>query len=125
MSERVKQAFPETPVILNPVQQARQQSTARLAGTADSTADMGFSQLVQQAASAMPFMVGGVDELTFTDTSLQLTLLADTGQPPADSDWQTALAEAGLQAEATASGWHLQPQGDPSVTSKPQAGSHD
>lgn len=125
MSERVKQAFPEIPVILNPVQQARQQSAARLAGTADSTADMGFSQLVQQAASAMPFMVGGVDELTFTDTSLQLTLLADAGQPPADPDWQTALAEAGLQAEATASGWHLQPQGDPSVTSKPQAGSHD
>ncbi|MAB85937.1 MAG: type II secretion system protein GspL [Rhodobacteraceae bacterium] len=125
MGERVKQAFPEIPVILNPVQQARQQSAARLAGTADSTADMGFSQLVQQAASAMPFMVGGVDELTFTDTSLQLTLLADAGQPPADLDWQTALTEAGLQAEATASGWHLQPQGDPSVASKPQADSND
>ena len=125
MGERVKQAFPEIPVILNPVQQARQQSAARLTGTADSATGMSFSHLVQQAASSMPFMAGGVDELTFTDTTLQLTLLADAGQPPADPDWQTALAEAGLQAEATASGWHLQPQGDPSVTSKPQAGSHD
>lgn len=122
MGERVKQAFPEIPVILNPVQQARQQSAARLSGTAD----MGFSQLIQQAASAMPFMAGGVDELTFSDTTLQLTLLADAGQPPADPDWQTALAEAGLQADATASGWRLQLQGDPAtVTSKPQAGSND
>ena len=33
MSQRVKQAFPELPVILNPLQQARQQIAARQSGT--------------------------------------------------------------------------------------------
>ena len=69
-------------MILNPLQQARQQLAARQNGAA---ADPGqrFPSLLQLAGSQLPFMVGSVDALTFEQGRLQLELLADSRSPAA------------------------------------------
>lgn len=108
MTQRVKQAFPELPVILNPLQQARQQLTARQQGTADDPAQ-GFNRLVLQAGSSMPFMMGSVQRLVFADGALQLSLLAEASRSDNDKGWQGALAQAGISVSATDDGWVLRP----------------
>lgn len=107
MSQRVKQAFPELPVILNPLQQARQQLAARQSGTA---ADPGqrFASLLQLAGKAMPFMVGGVQQLEFEQGRLHLRLSNDS-QQGAPGDWQAALTQAGFAAVRDEHGWTLGP----------------
>jgi len=106
MTERVKQAFPELPVILNPLQQARQQLTARQTG---SVADPGqrFASLVTQAGSGMPFMAGNLQRLVFADGALQLSLVADGRPSSTDRTWQATLAQAGISAQASDDGWTL------------------
>lgn len=106
MSQRVKQAFPELPVVLNPLQQARQQLSARQNPTG-SDATQRFAGLVLQAASAMPFMVGNVQALAFKDAELNLSLSADTRQHTADDAWQATLAQVGIAVRATPTGWRL------------------
>lgn len=110
MALRVKQAFPELPVILNPLQQARQQLAARQKGAAEDPAQP-FNRLVLQAGSGMPFMAGTVERLTFVDGSLQLSLLADARRSAndKDKDWQAALAQVGISATADDEGWLLRP----------------
>lgn len=108
MSQQVRQAFPEVPVVLNPLQQARQQLAARQSGAAAGTGQR-FGSLLQLAGSHLPFMVGSVDSLTFEQGRLQLTLLADTRQPAAGGDWQAALAQAGVAAEHDGHTWHIGP----------------
>ena len=110
MAQRVKQAFPELPVILNPLQQARQQLAARQQGTADDPAQV-FNRLVLQAGSTMPFMVGSVQRLVFVDGALQLSLLAEARRSGSDKDWQAALAQAGISISAADGGWVLRPAG--------------
>lgn len=108
MSQQVRQAFPALPVVLNPLQQARQQLAARQAGTA---ADPGerFSRLLQLAGNHLPFMVGSVENLTFEQGRLHLGLSADSRNPAVDGDWQAALAEAGFSAARDEQGWTLGP----------------
>ncbi|NMX75625.1 type II secretion system protein GspL [Pseudomonas sp. WS 5532] len=108
MSQQVRQTFPELPVILNPLQQVRQQLAARQSGAA---ADPGqrFTSLLQLAASHLPFMVGSVDSLSFEQGRLHLGLLADSHSPAAQGDWQAALAEAGFAATRDEQGWTLGP----------------
>ncbi|MFW0758577.1 type II secretion system protein GspL [Pseudomonas sp. H11T01] len=108
MNQRVKQAFPELPVILNPLQQARQQLTARQASAA-TDATQRFSSLVLQAGSGMPFMAGSVQSLVFEKGELQLSLLEDARRNTADKAWQTALTQAGIDVSATEAGWALRP----------------
>jgi len=110
MAQRVKQVFPELPVILNPLQQARQQLAARQKGAAEDPAQP-FNRLVLQAGSGMPFMAGTVERLTFVDGTLQLSLLADArrGANDKDKDWQAALAQVGISATADDEGWLLRP----------------
>ena len=110
MAQRVKQAFPELPVILNPLQQARQQLAARQKGAAEDPAQP-FNRLVLQAGSGMPFMAGTVERLTFVDGTLQLSLLADARRSAndKDKDWQAALAQVGISATADDEGWLLRP----------------
>ncbi|MCE4053113.1 type II secretion system protein GspL [Pseudomonas sp. Au-Pse12] len=107
MSQRVKQVFPELPVVLNPLQQARQQLAARQSGAAAGSAQ-GFAHLLSQAGLAMPFMVGSVQSLSFADERLQLELLPDAVKTT-DSAWQGALAQAGYSAQAQGNGWALSP----------------
>lgn len=106
MSQRVKQVFPQLPVVLNPLQQARQQRDARLAGgTQDGPGR--FAAMVQQAVGAMPFALGAIESIDYDGETLRLTPRAGARKPPADPAWQAALAQAGLQAGIGADGWSL------------------
>ncbi|MGE8411650.1 MAG: type II secretion system protein GspL [Pseudomonas sp.] len=111
LSQRVRQAFPELPVVLNPLQQARQQLAARQSGAAGDSSP-GFASLLQQAASAMPFMVGSVQSLVFAQERLQLELVPDTPKV-ADDSWQGALTQAGYSVQREANGWTLAPGAQP------------
>ena len=111
MAQRVKQAFPELPVILNPLQQARQQIAARQQGAQDASGQ-DFSRLVLQAGSGMPFMAGTVQRLAFVDGVLQLRLLPEARRSGNDKDWQAALAQAGISVSADEDGWVLRPAGE-------------
>lgn len=106
MSQRVQQVFPELPVILNPLQQARQQLAARQSG-ASGDAPHSFNSLVLQASNAMPFVIGGVERLNYQNGELQLSLLSDTRVPAPDSGWQGLLTQAGLEASPGDQGWTL------------------
>jgi len=108
MVQRVQQAFPELPVILNPLQQARQQLAARQQGTVDDPAQ-GFNRLVLQAGRGMPFMAGSVQRLVFVDGALHVSLLAEASRSGNDKDWQSALAQAGISVSAVDDGWILRP----------------
>ncbi|MGR3889716.1 type II secretion system protein GspL [Pseudomonas sp. 1152_12] len=108
MSQQVRQAFPDLPVILNPLQQARQQLVARQGGA---MADPGqrFTSLLQVAGSHLTFMVGSVDSLTFEQGRLHLALLADSRRATGQDAWQAALTQAGFTATPDAHGWTLGP----------------
>ncbi len=108
MVSRVQAAFPELPVILNPLQQARQQRDARVAGAA-AGGTVTFAGLVQQGAGRLPFMSGAVQQLDYDGQQLQLTPRNPTRKAPADSSWQSTLAEAGLEATLSAGQWTLRP----------------
>ncbi|WP_339464537.1 type II secretion system protein GspL [Pseudomonas sp. EA_65y_Pfl2_P74] len=114
MSQRVKQAFPQLPVILNPLQQARQQLAARRKGAADDPAQT-FNRLVLQAGTGMPFMAGSVERLAYVDGMLQLTLPTDARRSGNDKDWQSALAQAGTSVTADDEGWTLRPAAEAST----------
>lgn len=118
MSQQVRQAFPELPVVLNPLQQARQQLAARQSGAA---ADPGqrFSSLLQLAGSQLPFMVGSVDNLTYEQGRLHVALLADSRSPTAEGAWQAALAQAGFAATRDDHGWTVGPA---PAAEKPETG---
>ncbi|VEF10694.1 type II secretion system protein [Pseudomonas fluorescens] len=115
MSLRVKQAFPELPVILNPLQQARQQLAARQKGAADDPTQ-NFNRLVLQAGSGMPFMAGSVERLSFVGDTLQLSLLSEARRTGGDKQWQSTLAQAGISVTAEDDGWTLRPSGETSTS---------
>ena len=104
MSQQVRQAFPELPVVLNPLQQARQQLAARQTG-----GGQGFTHLLQLAGSNLPFMVASVDSLAFEQGRLHLELLADSRNPTVEGDWQAALTQAGFTASREDHGWSIGP----------------
>jgi general secretion pathway protein L len=106
MSQRVKQAFPELPMVLNPLQQARQQIAARQSGSVTDPAQR-FASLVQQAGSAMPFMSGNVQELLFENGELRLKVAAESQKNTPAGDWKIPLAEAGIEVAAVDQGWTL------------------
>ena len=108
MSQQVRQAFPELTVVLNPLQQARQQLAARQTAAA---ADPGqrFTSLLQLAGSSLPFMVGSVENLTFEQGRLHVELLADSRNPTAEGEWQAALAQAGFTATRDDHAWTIGP----------------
>jgi len=108
MTQRVQQAFPALPMILNPLQQARQQLALRESGA---PGDSGFTRLVQQAGSAMPFMVGSLQALVFEHGELHLSLLPGTPGGGRDKAWQLSLTQAGVEATAVSDGWVLKATG--------------
>lgn len=108
MSQQVRQAFPELPVVLNPLQQARQQLAARQSGAADDPGQR-FTRLLQLAGSHLPFMVGSVDNVSYEQGRLHVELLADSRNPTAEGEWQAALAQAGFAASRDEHGWTLAP----------------
>lgn len=104
MHQQVRAAYPQLPVILNPLQQVRQQLAA-----GQGSAAAPFNQLLMAAGSAMPFLAGGVDQLTYNDGVLDLQPLPGARTPPADSSWQAQLATQGIEASSSAHGWTLRP----------------
>ncbi|MBV4552224.1 type II secretion system protein GspL [Pseudomonas sp. SWRI102] len=106
MVSRVQQVFPELPVVLNPLQQARQQRDARRDG-AQAEGPVSFAVLVRQAVGHLPFMAGAVDKLDFDGTELHLTPRAPARKPPAESSWQASLAQGGIQADLANGQWTL------------------
>lgn len=104
MHQQVRQAFPQLPVIINPLQQVRQQLQA---STVQGQADGSFRGLVQAAGSAMPFLAGSLQALEYSGDGLVLELAEDARQAPADLTWQTTLTGQGIEAQATAEGWRL------------------
>ncbi|WP_248795718.1 type II secretion system protein GspL [Pseudomonas sp. MWU13-2105] len=108
MTQRVKQAFPALPLILNPLQQARQQLALRTNGA---PGDSGFTRLVQQAGLAMPFMVGNLQALAFEHGELHLSPLPGTPGGGRDKAWQLSLSQAGVAVTAVADGWVLKTTG--------------
>ena len=124
MNLRVKQAFPELPVILNPLQQARQQLKARQEGSATDPTRR-FAHLLNQAGSAMPFIAGSVQGLAFDSSELHLSLIADARRAPSDPQWQTMLAGAGVDVSPSDDGWFLRPAAEPATRNADTSGEAD
>lgn len=124
MNQRVKQAFPELPVILNPLQQARQQLAARQSGAATDPTQR-FASLVLQAGNGMPFIAGSVQQLVFEQGELQLSLLSDARKTGSDKQWQTALTQAGVAINATEDGWTLRPAAEAAASDADTASGAD
>ncbi len=101
LRQRVQAAFPELPVVLNPLQQARERLAARNSGHAGS-----FAGLLRAAGEGGAFLDGRLDHLHYADGELQLQPLP--GRSAADlASWQSGLAGLGIQAEARDQGWRL------------------
>lgn len=101
LRQRVQMAFPELPVVLNPLQQAKERLTARSSGNAES-----FNGLLRAAGEGGAFLDGRLERLQYAEGALQLQLLP--GRNAADlASWQSGLAGLGIQAEARDQGWHL------------------
>ncbi|WP_268798216.1 type II secretion system protein GspL [Pseudomonas huanghezhanensis] len=105
MNAQVRQAFPGLDVVLNPLQQARQQIQAG-SGTALQDPGRRFAALLEQSADAMPFLAGAVQTLAFSDGELHITL-AEGYRTPTDGPWQAQLVKQGVEALPTNEGWTL------------------
>ncbi|MFP5495938.1 MAG: type II secretion system protein GspL [Gammaproteobacteria bacterium] len=108
MSQQVRQAFPELPVILNALQQARQQLAARQSGAAAEPGQR-FTGLLALAGSSLPSMAGSVESLSYEQGRLQLSLLPDARTPALAADAQALLAQAGFSASRDDQGWTVGP----------------
>jgi len=105
MTQQVKQAFPALTVVLNPLQQVRQQLAAGASGAIDDPAQR-FPVLLQQGSKAMPFMAGAVQTLSFKNGELHLTLV-EGHKAPVDAAWQAELVQLGIEAVPATDGWTL------------------
>ena len=82
--------------------------------------------LVTHAGSSMPFMVGSVQRLVFEDGVLQLGMLDEGHAGRPDPVWQTALTQAGIDAERIADGWALRQAGEvPAANAEAAPGADD
>lgn len=110
MRARVQATFPELPVVVNPLQQARQQRDARQAGASD-TGEPGFSRMVRAVLTHLEGLDGQVQALRYRDGQLSVELRGGTPPSPADA---AAVAErvreAGLTVHASPHGWIVQGQ---------------
>jgi general secretion pathway protein L len=105
MTQQVRAAFPALTVVLNPLQQVRQQLAVGASGAMDDPTQR-FPVLLQQAGKRMPFIAGAVQALVFSNGELHLTLVAGH-KPPVDAAWQTELVQLGIEAVPVADGWTL------------------
>nr|WP_132678281.1 type II secretion system protein GspL [Pseudomonas aeruginosa] len=121
-SQRVQQAFPELPVVLDPLRQARERRDAYLAGKADGDAVPGLAALLHGAGEAMPFLAGRLQRLDYHAGELDLELLP--GPPGGDAAaWQGELGKHGLQADASDKGWQVRAMEAPPAPAAGAAGS--
>lgn len=108
MRARVRAAFPELPVIVNPLQQARQQRDARLSGAGGDGQPDPWTMLARASASLLQALDGQVAEITYGKGALTVTL---RGGRQVDAARMAALmqqaGEAGVQLESLPDGWRL------------------
>ncbi|MDI2146182.1 type II secretion system protein GspL [Pseudomonas sp. ITA] len=104
MAQRVKQVFPQIPVVLNPLQQAQQQLDA----ATNTPPPSDFIRLIQKTADALPYLAGNVQSLTYGKRELRIGLRADAPKIVDDAAWKDVLAKAGIQASQDANHWTLQ-----------------
>lgn len=71
MAAQVKAAFPELPIVLDPLQQARQLRDARKAGTA-STATPDFSTLLRASTALLTQSAGQVQRVDYRDGQVEI-----------------------------------------------------
>ncbi|MEE1887255.1 type II secretion system protein GspL [Pseudomonas carassii] len=102
MVTQVRMAFPQLPVVLNPLQQARQQLQGGQGGAAP-----GLAALLEGAGQVMPFLAGNVEAMDYQDGQLRITALADGGKVSTGSAWQAELAARGIDGQASGQGWTL------------------
>ncbi|QTF08719.1 hypothetical protein HC231_13020 [Brenneria izadpanahii] len=72
MTEQVKTAFPDIPVVIDPLQQARQQRDARRGNGVSAGTDADFPALIRAAANLLPQADGQIQRLEYRDGQLSL-----------------------------------------------------
>jgi len=113
MSQQVRTAFPEIPVVLDPLRQATQQRDALRTSVGDS-ADSDFVPLALAAASLLPAAANNVVSVEFADDTLTLRLGDSDVEPTGALDPAVAQrAHAlGLQVDYANNSWVVQRQND-------------
>jgi len=108
MAARVKAAFPDIPVVVNPVQQAKQQKDALAAGTVPSVSGDAAGLLRGATALLAQGPIGQVQGLRYTAGELHIRW-RDGGAPGAEErrGLQTRATEQGLSATVDTDGLHL------------------
>lgn len=99
MAQRVRTVFPELPMVLNPLQQARQQRDARATAREQGAAGE-FPALLRLSAQTLPFSSGQVHELRYQPGELTLRT-NDAGAAPGQGEpaWVQEARKAGLTVE--------------------------
>jgi general secretion pathway protein L len=110
MAAQVKAAYPEVPVILNPLQQARQLRDARRAGAATGSTEAGsFAALMRASTGLLTQAQGQVQRLEFRDDRLELRW-RDGAAPSADElkSLQDRALQHGLAVSAEPGGLRIE-----------------
>lgn len=116
MVEKVKTAFPQLPVVLDPIRQATQQRDALL-GALGHAAQSDMLPLLQAATELLPASANNVQSLEYADGELALALIDNTATPEGALDPTLAARahELGLQVDFQEGRWLIQRQnGGPS-----------
>ncbi|MEI2418134.1 type II secretion system protein GspL [Orrella sp. JC864] len=122
MRARVQDVFPELPIVVNPLQQARQQREARLAGASEEAGEPDFARMLRAASASLDGLQGQVQTLRYQDGVLFIGL---RGGPPPSESQAAAVAEraqaAGLSIAPHAGGWQVHARQE-SLAARPAAG---
>lgn len=124
MAQSVRDAFPSVGAVVDPVGQARRQLAARQGGS-DDWAELGV--LLRAASGHMAFAAGDVQAWRYAAGALEMDLppaarprsMAAVDAAKADEpSWAQALRQAGVDAQATDTGWRLR-RAPPAAGGKP------
>ncbi|OZI33831.1 general secretion pathway protein GspL [Bordetella genomosp. 10] len=109
MEAQVRAAFPDIPVVVDPLRQAEQGRNALLAGQGGSSAG-DFVPLALATAGALPFAAGHAAALRYADEAITITLDDADGKDPEQLAQMPAMAQA-----ASAQGLHIEKQDAPAT----------
>jgi general secretion pathway protein L len=107
--DRVAQAFPELPVIIDPLKQAQQRLDA-LRAARGATSDGDFMRLALASTRLLPAGQMQLSALSYQDGVLSIDVDAGgDAAPTVDSTAQRQAGTLGLRLEATGTGWKIAP----------------
>ncbi len=107
MESQVRSAFPDIPVVVDPLRQAEQGRNALLAGQGSSS-NSDFVPLALATAGALPFAAGHTAALHYADDAITLTLDGTDAKDPDQLTQAPAMAQA-----AAALGLRIEKQDTP------------